>query len=117
MPPATHRHVHSPEEIGLLIAESRDGGLLEPQEQVRLHRALRLGLRDARQLMVPRERLAAIEIRTPMTRRAPRRGDSSPYSRLPVFRGTLDDIAGILHTKDVVTHFLEHGTCRERSRT
>ena len=64
VPPATHRHVHSPEEIGLLIAESRDGGLLEPQEQVRLHRALRLGLRNARQLMVPRDRLAAIEIKT-----------------------------------------------------
>jgi CBS domain containing-hemolysin-like protein len=108
MPTATHRHVHSPEEIDLLIAESRDGGLLEPQEQVRLHRALRLGLRDARQLMVPRERLAAIEIATPI-------GDvlriaaTSPYSRLPVFRRTLADVAGILHTKDVVTHFLQRG--------
>ena len=101
MPPATHRHVHSPEEIGLLIAESRDGGLLEPQEQVRLHRALRLGLRDARQLMVPRERLAAIEIRTPLSD-VLRIVATSPYSRLPVYRGTLDDIAGILHTKDVV---------------
>jgi CBS domain containing-hemolysin-like protein len=100
--------VHSPEEIGLLIAESRDGGLLEPQEQVRLHRALRLGLRDARQLMVRRERLAAIEIRTPISD-VLRVVATSPYSRLPVFRGTLDDIAGILHTKDVVTHFLEHG--------
>jgi CBS domain containing-hemolysin-like protein len=108
MPTATHRHVHSPAEIDLLIAESRDGGLLEPQEQVRLHRALRLGLRDARQLMVPRARLAAIEISTPI-------GDvlriaaTSPYSRLPVFRQTLDDVTGILHTKDVVTHFLQRG--------
>ncbi len=108
VPPATHRHVHSPEEIGLLIAESRDGGLLEPQEQVRLHRALRLGLRAARQLMVPRDRLAAIEIATPV-------GDvlrivaTSPYSRLPVYRGTLEDIVGILHTKHVVSHFLERG--------
>ena len=108
VPPATHRHVHSPEEIGLLIAESRDGGLLEPQEQVRLHRALRLGLRDARQLMVPRERLAAIEMKTPLAD-VLRIVATSPYSRLPVYRGTLDDIAGILHTKDVVTHFLEHG--------
>ena len=108
VPPATHRHVHSPEEIGLLIAESRDGGLLEPQEQVRLHRALRLGLRAARQLMVRRDRLAAIEIRTPVSD-VLRVVASSPYSRLPVFRGTLDDIAGILHTKDVVTHFLQHG--------
>ncbi len=108
VPPATHRHVHSPEEIGLLIAESRDGGLLEPQEQVRLHRALRLGLRDARQLMVPRQRLAALEIKTPMSD-VLRMVATSAYSRLPVFRGTIEDIAGILHTKDVVTHFLEHG--------
>jgi putative hemolysin len=108
VPPATHRHVHSPEEIGLLIAESRDGGLLEPQEQVRLHRALRLGLRDARQLMVPRDRLAAIEIGTP-TSDVLRIVATSPYTRLPVYRGAIADIAGILHTKDVVTHFLERG--------
>ena len=69
-----HRHVHSPEEIALLIAESRDGGLLEPQEQVRLHRALRLGLRNARQLMVPRERLAAVDSADAVERRAEDRG-------------------------------------------
>jgi putative hemolysin len=108
VPTATHRHVHSPEEIGLLIAESRDGGLLEPQEQVRLHRALRLGLRDARQLMVPRARLAALDIATPLPD-VLRVVATSPYSRLPIYRGSLDDIAGILHTKDVVTHFLERG--------
>jgi len=101
-----HRHVHSPEEIALLIAESRDGGLLEPQEQVRLHRALRLGLRNARQLMVPRDRLAAVDLQTPW-RDVLRIVATSPYSRLPVFRGSLDDIIGVLHTKDVVTNFLE----------
>jgi putative hemolysin len=101
-----HRHVHSPEEIALLIAESRDGGLLEPQEQVRLHRALRLGLRDARQLMVPRERLAAVDLATPW-RDVLRVVATSPYSRLPVFRSSPDDIVGILHTKHVVTHFVE----------
>ena len=108
MPAATHRHIHSPEEIALLIAESRDGGLLEPQEQVRLHRALRLGLRNARQLMVPRVRLAAIEISTPVAD-VLRIAATSPYSRLPVFRGSIEDIVGILHTKDVVVHFVQHG--------
>ena len=48
-----HHHLHSPEEIELLIAESRDGGLLEPKEQQRLHRALRLGRRTARDLDGP----------------------------------------------------------------
>ena len=106
VPSTGHRHVHSPEEIALLIAESRDGGLLEPQEQVRLHRALRLGLRDAHQLMVPRDRLAAVEISTPW-RDVLRIAATSPFSRLPIYRGTFDNVAGILHTKDVVTHFLE----------
>ena len=45
--PTAHRHVHSPEEIELLIAESHDGGLLEPDELRRLQRALRFSLRTA----------------------------------------------------------------------
>jgi CBS domain containing-hemolysin-like protein len=107
--PATgHRHVHSPEEIALLIAESRDGGLLEPQEQVRLHRALRLGLRTARQLMVPRARLAAIDAALPFDE-VLKIVAASPYSRLPVYRGSIDSIIGILHIKDVVTRYVQAG--------
>src|SRR3954463_6694874 len=108
MPTATHRHVHSPEEIALLIAESRDGGLLEPQEQVRLHRALRLGLRSARQLMVPRSRLAAIDASLPFEEIL-RGVAASPYSRLPVYRASVDNIVGILHTKDVVMRYVRAG--------
>jgi putative hemolysin len=110
VPSTGHRHVHSPEEIELLIAESRDGGLLEPEEQVRLHRALRLGLRTAQHLMVPRARLQALDVSTPFDE-VLRQVAVSPYSRLPVYRGTLDNIAGILHTKDVVTDFVQ-GTRR-----
>jgi putative hemolysin len=108
VPTTGHRHVHSPEEIALLIAESRDGGLLEPQEQVRLHRALRLGLRTARQLMVPRARLAAIDASLPFAE-VLRVVAASPYSRLPVYRGSLDTIVGILHIKDVVARYVQAG--------
>ena len=104
--PATgHRHVHSPEEIELLIAESRDGGLLEPEEQVRLHRALRLGLRTARQLMVPRDRLAVVDAAT-SPEEVLHVVASSPFSRLPVFDGAPDRIVGVLNTKDVVMAFV-----------
>lgn len=104
--PATgHRHVHSPEEIELLIAESRDGGLLEPEEQVRLHRALRLGLRTASQLMVPRERLASVDAAMPFPEIL-RLVSASPYSRLPVYDGDPANLVGVLHTKDVVTGFV-----------
>ena len=104
--PATgHRHVHSPDEIELLIAESRDGGLLEPEEQVRLHRALRLGLRTADQLMVPRDRLASVDAATPFPE-VLRIVAASPYSRLAVSEGTPGKLIGVLHTKDVVTAFV-----------
>jgi len=100
-PPKAHRHIHSPEEIELLIAESRDGGLLEPDEHRRLRRALRLNLRQAKQLMVPRPEISALDITTPLSE-VIRRVAQSPYSRLPVYRDSIDNIVGMLHTKDLV---------------
>jgi CBS domain containing-hemolysin-like protein len=114
VPSTGHRHVHSPEEIELLIAESRDGGLLEPEEQKRLHRALRLGLRTASQLMVPRARLSAIDAATPVEE-VLRRVAGSPFSRLPVYRTDIDNVLGLLHTKDVVTEYVKG--MRRRSLT
>lgn len=107
MADAGHGHVHSPEELELLIAESRDGGLLEPDEQRRLHRALRLGLHTARQLMVPRTSIAAID--------ASWSGEqvlaatlNTPFSRLPVYEGSVDRVIGILHTRDLVLDHVRH---------
>src|SRR5688572_13675188 len=82
-PQQSHRHIHSPEEIELLIADSRDGGLLEPDEHLRLQRALRLNLRQAKQLMVPRPKVSALDINTPL-KDAIAAVAQSPYSRLPV---------------------------------
>lgn len=102
------RHLHSPDEIDLLIAESRDGGLLEPDEQQRLHRALRLGRRTVRDLMVPLETLTMVpddiawnDLVGLVT--------SSPFSRLPVYRGRRDQVIGVLRVKDLVNRFVQHG--------
>jgi putative hemolysin len=103
-----HRHIHSPEEIELLIAESRDGGLLEPDEHRRLQRALRLNLRLAKQLMVPRRRIAALDVKMPL-HEVIGSVAQSPFSRLPVYRDSLDNIVGILHTKDLVRWFVSEG--------
>lgn len=95
-----HRHVHSPEEIELLLVESRDGGLLEPEEQARLHRALRLGVRTARELMVPRHRIVAVVVDLPMDR-VVALVTASPHTRFPVCESSMDDAIGVLHTKDL----------------
>ena len=109
MPQQGHRHIHSPQEIELLIAESRDGGLLEPDEHRRLQRALRLNLRQAKQLMVPRRKISAISIDTPLNELITVVAES-PYSRLPVYRESLDNIVGVVHTKDLVRWYVGGGT-------
>jgi CBS domain containing-hemolysin-like protein len=108
-PMQAHRHIHSPDEIELLIAESRDGGLLEPDEHERLQRALKLNLRQARQLMVPRRRMSALDIDTPLNELVAIVA-SSPYSRLPVYRESLDNVVGVLHTRDLVQWFVDGST-------
>src|SRR5918998_2861458 len=83
--------------------------MLEPDEHQPLRRALRLNLRQARQLMVPRTKISALDITTPLP-------DvisivtQSPFSRLPVYRDSIDNVVGMLHTKDLVRWFVTHGT-------
>jgi putative hemolysin len=103
-----HRHIHSPAEIELLIAESSDGGLLEPAEQLRLHRALQLSLRTARNLMIPRERLTMVSVDLAWND-VVRTIVSSPFSRLPVFSGTPENVVGALRVKDLVHRYLAEG--------
>jgi CBS domain containing-hemolysin-like protein len=102
-----HRHLHSPDEIALLFAESRDGGLLEPDEQERLHQALRLSRVTARDLMVPRDRLTMIHADAPWET-VLQTVTASPFSRLPVYRGARDEVVGMIRVKDLVRlHVME----------
>jgi CBS domain containing-hemolysin-like protein len=107
----SHRHLHSPEEIDLLIAESRDGGFLEPEEQQRLRRALHLGKCRVRDLMVPRDRLTMVEVSAPWED-VLRTVIASPFSRLPVYRGSIDQIVGMLRVKDLVERYAAQGPTR-----
>jgi putative hemolysin len=105
---ASHRHIHSPEELELLIGESRAGGMLDADEHRRLYRAIRLATRPVRQVMSPIARMVSISIDA---------GDaelldgirSHRYTRYPVYRGKPDQIVGMLHTADLVWFYLQKG--------
>ncbi|EKP95285.1 hemolysin family protein [Thermaerobacter subterraneus] len=108
IPYSPHRHLHRPEEIDLLIEESRNGGLLDPREQRRLQRALRLGTRLVRHLMTPRVYMHALNVNA-SPEEVHRAIMASPYTRLPVYRDTVDHVVGQVNVKDVVSHYLKHG--------
>jgi CBS domain containing-hemolysin-like protein len=94
-----HRHMYTPGEIDLMLS---GGAELEPSERQRLRRALWLSRRRARELMVPRHRVAAVDIEW-SRERIREFVAATPYTRFPVYRGEIDQVVGILHTKDLVS--------------
>ena len=98
--PKPHRHLHSAEEIRFLVAESREVGNLEPEEQRRVNHALGLTQRTARELMVPRIRIAAVDEAAGFAT-AVEAAATVAYTRLPVYRESIDNIVGLLHAKDL----------------
>ncbi len=99
-PDVSHRHVHSPDEIELLIRESSKGGILEVKASKRLREVLRLSRHTVRQLMVPRRQIASLDLAAPLDQLLGEI-DASPYTRLVVHRGGLDNVRGFIHVKDV----------------
>jgi CBS domain containing-hemolysin-like protein len=103
-----HVHFHSPDEIEYLIAESREGGLFQADEHARLRRALRLDAMTVAEVMVPRTEILGIEAESNLKEMLAV-AEQSPYTRLPVFEGTLDRIVGYVHVQDVARQALGAG--------
>jgi CBS domain containing-hemolysin-like protein len=96
-----HAMVHSEEELKMLVTASQEAGVLEEQEEQMLHRVFGFADLTAGQLMVPRTEIVAIladaprdEIVSIVTR--------SGHARLPVYRGDLDHVIGMLHVTDLL---------------
>jgi CBS domain containing-hemolysin-like protein len=107
--PATGEEmVHSVDELSLLIEDTEEAGILDPQQADMVQNVFRLSNKRIRDCMVPRDKMAALELTTPEGRvlEAVRRG---AHTRMPVYEGTLDNIVGIVNTKDLFYLFSLRG--------
>ncbi len=100
VPSARHRHLHSVDEIELLVRESGRHGVLDSVQSARLREALRLERHTARQLMVPRRQIASLDLTLPVASLV-EQVQASPFTRLVAHQGGLDDVRGFLHAKDL----------------
>jgi CBS domain containing-hemolysin-like protein len=88
------------EEMKSVINLGADVGVIHGEERKLLHKVLEFGDRTVRDIMVPRTRVVALP-------ESARFNDVAlvlrehKLSRLPVYRGTLDNVVGILHAKDL----------------
>lgn len=107
--PAGHAHsVHSPEELSMLVSEARAAGKIRPYAGRILGNVFRLSRTRVRDVMIPRERVLAVDRHIGSEALLDLLRETG-FTRLPVYEGELDNVVGILHTKDLFQVFAKHG--------
>jgi CBS domain containing-hemolysin-like protein len=89
------------EEIEYLIEMGTREGVLDEVKEELLNSVLEFADRVVKEIMVPRTRLVAID-RDASPEELTRIVTENPYSRMPVFQGTVDNIVGILMVREIV---------------
>jgi len=91
---------HSSDELSLLVSESSAAGKLRPYAGRILGNVFRLTQTRVRDVMVPRAKMTAVPLRIDPEELIDLLKESG-YTRLAVYEDNLDQIVGILHTKDL----------------
>ncbi len=91
---------HSEEDIRLIVAQAGESGVVEQAEQELLYKVFDFADKEAHEVMVTRPQVVAISVDLPPEECLAAVIDS-PYTRYPAYRGSLDEIVGILHVRDL----------------
>jgi putative hemolysin len=91
---------HSEEDIRLIVAQAGESGVVEQAEQELLYKVFDFADKEAHEVMVPRPQVVAISVDLPPEECLAAVIDS-PFTRYPAYRGSLDEIVGILHVRDL----------------
>src|SRR6202171_1692801 len=94
--------VHSPEELQLLVTQSARAGLMTPWERELVQRAFAFSDQTAGEVMVPRTEIIALPVESTV-QDALRVARRYRHSRFPVYEQTIDNVVGILPTKDLLS--------------
>jgi putative hemolysin len=99
-PAGGHESVHSAEELSILIRQSHEAGVLDDQEQQMIERTFRFGELRVRDVMVPRTEIVALDLTKPVDQLLDKLAGTI-HTRLPVHKGDVDVITGVLHSHEV----------------
>jgi CBS domain containing-hemolysin-like protein len=107
-PASAEESAHSVEELRLLIEDTEEAGIIDEDQAEFVQNVFELSEKRVGDCMVPREKIAALEVNTPPDKilEAVRSG---AHTRMPVYDGELDKIVGIVNTKDLFYLFSLRG--------
>jgi CBS domain containing-hemolysin-like protein len=93
--------IHSPEEIRMLVEQSRKTGRLEADDARLLEGVFEFSEKTAREVMTPRTEMVALPADLTLEEAADQVAVAG-RSRYPVYGESLDDILGVVHAKDIL---------------
>jgi putative hemolysin len=94
------------EELHLVVAEAQTAGVLEEDERAMISGIVRLADRPVREVMTPRTEIDWIDVA--LTEDQIRDAFlETPHSRIPVADGSIENIIGVIQTRDVLAALLE----------
>jgi putative hemolysin len=104
--PQGHGSAHSTEELQIQIQQARERGLLAPGEEKFIVSAIELGQVQVREIMVPRPDMHMLPVESSLDD-VMRAFATTQKSRIPVYRGTEDQVLGFVHIKDMLWVLLD----------
>jgi CBS domain containing-hemolysin-like protein len=102
----SHTVARSAEELEIQIRQARERGLLAPGEEKFLLNAIQLGQLRVGEIMVPRPDMHVLPIESGLED-VLRMFATTQRSRIPVYEGTVDHLAGYVHIKDMLWVLLD----------
>lgn len=103
--PMSEQDIHSEDELRLIIAESEEGGAIEPSERELIQNVFDFDDRVVRQVMVPRVKISGIKAEVTV-REAMDIVLKEGYSRYPLYDVSLDEIIGVVFAKDIIRAYV-----------
>lgn len=101
VPSSEHGSSYSEDEIRHLIKLSQESGHINAEESDLINKVFEFSETTVKEAMIPRTEIVAIPLASSLEDIAKSFGEHG-YSRVPVYRDSLDDIAGVIHSKDLV---------------
>jgi len=92
------------EELISLLHVSEEQGVIEEQEHQMIHGIIEIGDKTVREIMIPRTDIVAVE-RHAELRDVVKLFKEHRHTRMPVFEGDIDNVAGLIHTKDLLLFY------------
>ena len=104
----------SEDEIRIIISEGVKTGAIDETEKEIIENVFEFNDLRAYEVMVPRTEMVAIELTEDISK-IKEEILTTRHSLIPVFENSIDNILGVLHTKDIIKYFIENKNVDLRS--